>query len=132
MINLYNELWGGDGEEKQTFTAHYTPSMGGPLQDNVQAYIDNSPILQAKNINTPLLLIHGEKDQNVPFYHSTQLFMQLRSMGKHVWLVAYDDYHSLAEQRNRQDCSYRTMSFFDYYLKGRPKPEWLKKYIPVK
>jgi dipeptidyl aminopeptidase/acylaminoacyl peptidase len=132
MINLYNELWGESGEEKQSFTKYSTPSMVWPLEDDLESYINHSPILQAQNINTPLLLIHGEKDQNVPFYHSTQLFMQLRSMGKKVWLAAYDDYHTFINQRNINDCSFRIISFFDHYLNGRPKPEWLKKHIPIK
>jgi predicted peptidase len=129
MINNYNDLW-ADGEDKHAYSIRSAPLMGGPMEDYSEAYIDNSPILHTKNITTPLLLIHGDADPNAPFYHSTQLFVQLRSMGKKVWLVSYaNEGHRIGSEVNQKDYTYKVTSYFDYYLRGKPKPEWMIKHI---
>ena len=43
----------------------------------------------ADRIKTPLLLMHGEQDHNVPFRQSMEMYYALRRLGKDVKWVAY-------------------------------------------
>lgn len=129
MINTYNDTW-GDGSEKKAYVMYGPPWMGSGMDSQTEAYVENSPILHSRSIETPLMLIHGEEDPNVPFYHSAQFFMQLRSMGKKVWLVAYpNEGHAIGNENNKKDCNYKIKSFLDYYLRGFEKPFWMIKHI---
>lgn len=130
MINDFNDLWHkGTGFDKQGYVIN-AYGMSGRLENSVEEYLDFSPILHTKNINTPLLLFHNEDDLNVDFYHSTQLFLQLRSMGKPVWLLNYNgESHFLIEEKNKLDYQAKAKSYFDHFLKGRVIPDWMSKHI---
>ena len=55
----------------------------------------------------------------------------LRRLGKEVYLFNYrGEYHNLWQRQNQQDYTRRMQEFFDHFLKGAPKPEWMEKGIP--
>src|SRR3546814_4143321 len=62
--------------------------MGVPPWRDPQRYIDNSPLFWAHQIETPLLLIHGDLDF-VNVNEAEQLFAALHRQGKDVQLVRY-------------------------------------------
>jgi len=104
--------------------------LGGTLWSNRQAYIENSPIFYADKATTPLLLMHNEKDAQVPFEQGVEFFNALRRLGKKAWLLQYEgEGHAIRARANELDFSIRLMQFFDHYLKGSPAPEWLTKEI---
>jgi dipeptidyl aminopeptidase/acylaminoacyl peptidase len=51
------------------------------LAENPKTYIENSTILYAKNISTPLLLRHNDDDLQVPVAQSLQLFIHAYIFG---------------------------------------------------
>jgi dipeptidyl aminopeptidase/acylaminoacyl peptidase len=61
--------------------------LGGPLighhrlWDAPALYLERSPISAAKEIVTPLLLLHGENDRLVPASASEELFQAVSSAG---------------------------------------------------
>jgi dienelactone hydrolase len=60
-----------------------------------------SPIAYAKNVSTPLLILHGEADQRIPIAQSLQMFQLLSARGKTVRMVSYaasPHFPELAEQ----------------------------------
>jgi len=126
MINNYNDLWDtGKGSDKQGFVIN-AYGMSGPLENAIGEYVDFSPILNANRIQTPLLLMHNNKDIAVDFYHSTQFFIQLRSMRKPVWLLSYQgDGHFLGIEKNKLDYQKKVRAFFDHFLKNQPVPDWM-------
>lgn len=63
--------------------------IGGTLWEQPQKYIQHSAVMFADRIKTPLLLIHGEQDHNVPFRQSMEMYYALRRLGKEVKWVAY-------------------------------------------
>jgi dipeptidyl aminopeptidase/acylaminoacyl peptidase len=86
-------------------------------------YIKLSPVLQADKINEPLLLIHGELDQNpgtVPM-QSEKLYEALRGIGKTVRLcmLPYES-HGYTALESTEHVLYEMLSWFDGYVKNAP------------
>lgn len=106
--------------EEGQFNLHTTP------WDNIQAFIENSPVLQANKVTTPLLILHNRDDGAVPFNQGYEMFYALRRLKKPVWLYEYEGGHTSpgGEESNR-DFAIRLQEFFDHYLKGKPAPRWI-------
>jgi len=84
-------------------------------------YIKLSPVLQADKINEPLLLIHGELDQNTGPLGSEKLFEAIRGIGGTVRLVMlpYED-HGYSARESTEHVLYEMLSWFDRYVKAAP------------
>lgn len=101
-------------------------SIGVSLFDDYDAYIKNSPITFAKQIQTPLLLWAGDHDKTVSPSQSVELHLALRRLQKtNVMLLYEGDSHSLGNKKHQQDLTVRMKEWFDFYLKFGPKPYWL-------
>ncbi|QYJ82009.1 alpha/beta hydrolase family protein [Shewanella aegiceratis] len=73
----------------------------------------NSPINFAKQINIPVLLIHGDKDRVVDVYHSREMFDELQDEGKEVEYIELENgNHYLEIEENRL----KTLSAFEAFL----------------
>ena len=89
-------------------------------------YLENSPVLLADKINTPVLLMANKKDTQVPYTENRGLFLSLRRLGKPAWMLEYEnELHMIMKEENQKDYEQKMMQFFDHYLKGRPFPVWL-------
>jgi dipeptidyl aminopeptidase/acylaminoacyl peptidase len=95
-------------------------------------YMENSPIFHVSEINTPLLMLHGEDDHAVSFSQAVELFTALRRLKKPVWLLDYGHDHILGRTESLLDFTIRQQQFFDHYLKGSPPPAWMTRGIPAK
>ena len=86
-------------------------------------YVDKSPLFNADKINTPLLLLHGNTDPNVPPGESMQMYVALKLLNKDVTLIEVDkQQHWILEYNKRTKWTKTTLAYFDKYLKGQP--EW--------
>jgi len=47
-------------------------------------------VFYADKINTPLLILHNDKDGAVPWYQGIELFVALRRLEKPVWMLNYN------------------------------------------
>jgi dipeptidyl aminopeptidase/acylaminoacyl peptidase len=63
--------------------------VGGVPWDNLQHYVENSPITYAKNVKTPLLIIHSEEDYRCPIEQGEQLFVALKKLHKETMMVRF-------------------------------------------
>lgn len=133
MISAYGGIRWGSGMSR-AFQYEKTQSrIGVSLWDSLNLYIENSPIFFAPKVNTPLLIMHNDKDGAVPWYQGIEYFNALRRLDKKVWMLSYNnDDHNLMKWPNRVDLSIRMMQFFDYYLKDKPIPEWMSNGLPAK
>ena len=61
----------------------------GPPWDNLQFYIDRSPIKYVKDVQTPVLILGGDADERVPISQSYELYHALQKLGKTVKMVVY-------------------------------------------
>jgi dipeptidyl aminopeptidase/acylaminoacyl peptidase len=57
--------------------------------ENSDAFSKFSAVDFAKNVTTPLLILHGEADQRVPTFQGTEYFQILAARGKTVRMVTY-------------------------------------------
>lgn len=102
--------------------------MGGSLWEKPDAYINNSPILNADKISTPLLIMANGLDLQVPYEQGLELFTSLRRLGKPVWLLQYDgEGHVVYDKEAVIDYWNRMEQFFSHYLKSTRKAIWMTK-----
>ncbi len=131
MISMYSIIYKNTGG---TNGAIFESSQGrftaGPW-DQWVAYTRNSPVAHAKNVKTPLIILHNDLDGAVDFTQGIEYFNTLRRLGKPVILLEYPgENHGLARPANQQDYTVRMKEFFDHYLKGAPAPDWLQYGVP--
>lgn len=127
MISAYGGIRWGTGMSRMFQYEKTQSRIGGTLWEKPLQFLENSPIIWAPKINTPILLMHNDADDAVPWYQSIEFITALRRLDKPAWLLSYnDEAHNLVKRPNRKDISIRKMQFFDHYLKGMPLPYWMK------
>jgi dipeptidyl aminopeptidase/acylaminoacyl peptidase len=92
-------------------------------------YVGHSPLFMAERIKKPLLLLHGEDDNNVPPGESYQMFAALKLLNKEVALVTFPgQQHFILTPAQRVRWLQTIMAWFDRWLKGQG--EWWKELYP--
>ncbi|HSI68131.1 MAG TPA: prolyl oligopeptidase family serine peptidase, partial [Planococcus sp. (in: firmicutes)] len=64
--------------------------IGADMTD-VDTLWKHSPLKYAKNVETPLLILHSENDFRCPIEQSEQLYITLKSMGKETEFVRFPE-----------------------------------------
>lgn len=81
-------------------------------------YVDQSPLFAADQIHTPLLLLHGGDDDNVPPGESEQLYTALRVLGREVeYIRIAGEKHWILDYDKRERWSQSIVAWFDKHLK---------------
>jgi len=81
-------------------------------------YVDQSPLFNADKIHTPLLLLHGTADTNVPVIESLQMFTALKLLGREVALVEVQgENHHILDYQKREKWLATQMAWFQRWLK---------------
>jgi len=76
-----------------------------------------SPISFASKVRTPVLIVHGEDDTNVPLGQATYFHRALSRYGAEHELVVYPrERHGLSERNHQRDLLLRTRAWFDRWL----------------
>ena len=131
MTSAYGGIRWGSGLARQFQYEQGQSRLGANLWEARDRYIDNSPLFFADRIETPLLLMHGDEDDAVPWYQSIELYLALRRLGKEAVFLHYrGEPHHPRKYANKLDYSIKMKAFFDHYLKGEPAPEWLAVGVP--
>jgi dipeptidyl aminopeptidase/acylaminoacyl peptidase len=131
MVSMYSSVYWNTGSANQPIFESSQGRFTGNFIDNYDAYIRNSPAFHAKNVQTPLMLLHNERDGAVDFNQGITYYNTLRGLGKDVLLLQYvGENHGLAQPANQKDYTIRMKEYFDTYLMGAQAPEWLKNGIP--
>ena len=104
-------------------------SAGSFPWNNPRIYTEQSPLFHADKINTPLLLLHGGADTNVPIGESIQMFNALRILGKTVEFITVDgENHAIYNYQKRIDWNKTIYAWFAKWLKNQP--EWWQALYP--
>ncbi len=131
MTSAYSGIRWGTGLPRQFQYERAQSRIGGSLWEYPLRFLDNSPIFRADRVETPLLMIHNDEDDAVPWYQGIEYFLALRRLGKEAYLFSYNgEKHGLRKRINQKDYTRRLQEFFDHFLKGAPAPEWMEKGIP--
>jgi dipeptidyl aminopeptidase/acylaminoacyl peptidase len=88
--------------------------------ENLDWYIEHSPLTYAKHITTPLLIIHSENDLRCPIEQAEQLFVALKKMRKEVLFVRFPDEN---HEMSRSGKPRHRLERFRYIL------DWFNKYL---
>ena len=93
-------------------------SAGSYPWNNPDLYINQSPLFQADKINTPLLLLHGTVDTNVPIGESYQMYTALKLLGKEVEFIQVEgENHAIYDYQKRIGWNHSIYAFFAKWLK---------------
>lgn len=108
----------------ETFFAQSTPWMGaistgeyGDPKTQLQLLRDLSPIHKLDRVKTPLLVMHGANDTNVPVVEAEQVVAALKKRGVPVEYVLFpDEGHGWRKQANRVRSTVEMTAFFAKHL----------------
>ncbi len=131
MTSAYSGIRWGTGLARQFQYEHTQSRIGGSLWEYPMRYLENSPVFRADRVRTPILMLHNDADDAVPWYQGIEYYLALRRLGKEAYFFSYNgEPHGLRRRPNQKDYTRRLQEFFDHFLKGAPAPEWMEKGIP--
>jgi dipeptidyl aminopeptidase/acylaminoacyl peptidase len=90
--------------------------FGGPMWENVDAYLDRSPSTYAQQIETPVLVLHSEEDLRCHVEQGEHLFSLLRLLGKEVELLRFpSESHELSRSGSPTHRVLRFEAILEYF-----------------
>jgi dipeptidyl aminopeptidase/acylaminoacyl peptidase len=103
----------------------HTPDFGGDLYQKFDLYWERSPLKYARNVTTPILILHSDSDQRVPLEQAEQWFRALRHYGKTAEFVIFPrENHNLTrtgEPKHLVESLNWQTYWFERYLDGNER-----------
>jgi dipeptidyl aminopeptidase/acylaminoacyl peptidase len=92
--------------------------------EEAEAYFRPSPIRYVGNVETPLLIIHGEDDLRCPIEQAEQLFASLMKLRKTTEFVRFPEeshanVHSMKKPSHTSEALRHTLRWYNKYLKDK-------------
>ena len=94
--------------------------IGATMWEQPQKYVQHSAVMFADRIKTPLLLVTGGEDHNVPAINTREMYFALRRLGKPVeWVNYTNGGHGIPMTNAAEftDWHNRLTGWYDRYLK---------------
>lgn len=89
---------------------------------NPELFTQQGSLFNADKIHTPLLLLHGTRDTNVPIGESIQLFNALKILGRTVEFITVEDQdHVITDYNKRKLWQNTIMAWFAKWLQDDPR-----------
>jgi dipeptidyl aminopeptidase/acylaminoacyl peptidase len=131
MTSAYGGIRWGTGMSRAFQYERTQSRIGGTPWNKELEFFENSPIFWVEKVNTPYLSIHNDEDDAVPWYQGIEFFSALRRLGKEAYMFNYNtEKHGLRERENQKHWTIHQDEFFDHFLLGKPRPEWMDKGVP--
>ena len=131
MVSAYGGIRWGSGMSRAWQYEKAQSRIGGPPWTRSLQFFENSPIFWVEKVHTPYLTVHDDEDDAVPWYQGIEFFTALRRLGKEAYMFNFNgEKHGLRERPNQKYWTVHLDEFFDHFLKGTPKPEWMEKGVP--
>lgn len=90
--------------------------------NNPDLFTRQGALFNADKIHTPLLLLHGTEDTNVPIGESIQLFNALRVLGRDVEFITVDGANHVVREYDKRIVWHATiMAWFAKWLQDDPR-----------
>lgn len=97
------------------------PFFGKSVYEDPRAYARSSPMTFITRVKTPTLVLHGERDAEVPASQGFEFWKALKTLGVPTQLVVYpDEGHGLRKPEHQRDRYRRSIDWFDRLLAPRP------------
>ncbi|MAG68754.1 MAG: hypothetical protein CL471_00410 [Acidobacteria bacterium] len=112
----------GDGAYNRTLTPMAFQGERRFIWDAPTTYLEISPYFYADQIHSPLLMYHGEQDNNSGTFliQSERMMQALTGLGKTAALYVYPfESHGPRAKENYLDLWARWLDWFDTYVKGQ-------------
>jgi len=94
------------------------PFFGASVYDDPDVYARSSPITYIKKVKTPTLVLHGDRDSEVPTPQGYEFWHALKTLGVPTTLVIYENEgHSITDPKHQLDRDRRLVEWFDRYLR---------------
>jgi dipeptidyl aminopeptidase/acylaminoacyl peptidase len=91
--------------------------MGGSPAEKPEVYRNANALLDVEKIKTPLLILHGENDPQVPPYESALFGKALREHRKVFYYFTYpNELHGFSQREHRLDSMKKELTFLAKYL----------------
>ncbi|MDR1602331.1 MAG: prolyl oligopeptidase family serine peptidase [Tannerella sp.] len=114
-ISSISSYW-GEGYWGYSYSA--AASAGSYPWNNRDLYVNQSPLFHADRINTPILLVHGTADTNVPPGESIQMYTALKILGKTAELIQVEgENHHILDYKKRLKWNESIFAWFERWLK---------------
>jgi dipeptidyl aminopeptidase/acylaminoacyl peptidase len=95
------------------------PFFGASVYDDPKVYAKSSPMEFIRNTKTPTLVLHGDRDSEVPTPQGYEFWHALKALGVPTQLVIYtNEGHGIRQPSHQLDILERTVGWFDKYLRG--------------
>jgi dipeptidyl aminopeptidase/acylaminoacyl peptidase len=114
-ISALSSYW-GEGYWGYAYSA--AASANSYPWNNKELYVEQSPLFNADKIKTPLLLLHGLEDTNVPVGESFQMYTALKILGRPVEFIRVKgENHGISTYKRRLEWNYSIYAWFAKWLK---------------
>jgi dipeptidyl aminopeptidase/acylaminoacyl peptidase len=91
--------------------------MGGPASEKPEIYSRANIIAQVDNIHTPLLVLHGEDDPQVPPANAALLVKAMQEHHKTVYYFTYpNELHWVSTAPHKIDSWEKELAFLEHYI----------------
>lgn len=98
----------------QGFLPSYEPNHH---EEQKRLAFDSSPLATVAGWRSPVLLVHGDDDRNVPFDETVELVERLRELGvEHELLILPDEVHGFLRHESWLEVFRRSAAFLDHHL----------------
>jgi hypothetical protein len=131
MTSAYGGIRWGTGMSRAFQYEKGQSRIGAAPWERPLQFIENSPLFWVERVQTPLLMIHNDDDDAVPWYQGIEYFSALRRLGKEAWMFNFNaDKHNLIQRDNQKYWTVHMDEFFDHLLLGKPRPAWMDTPVP--
>ncbi|MGA3043067.1 MAG: prolyl oligopeptidase family serine peptidase, partial [Bryobacteraceae bacterium] len=94
--------------------------MGGTPAEKPEVYRRANSLLKVDQIRTPLLILHGENDPQVPPYESVQFTKALAEHQKVFYYFTYpNELHGFSQRDHRLDAWRKELAFLQKYVQPK-------------
>lgn len=131
MISMYNSVYWNSGIPDATIFEISQGRFPDPYWQDWDNFVENSPIFNIENTETPLLLKFGTDDGAVDFNQGVELYSTMRRMEKPFVMLVYEgENHSLGRRENQIDYANRAFEWHDHFILGKEPADWIINGMP--
>ena len=89
MVSMYSSVYWTTGSANQPIFESSQGRFTGSYLEQPEAYVRNSPVYHGNKVETPLMILHNDRDGAVDFTQGVDYFNTLKRLQKPVMMLQY-------------------------------------------